>query len=348
MCGSYDVTAVDASWTVRSCAVAVLVVGGAGYIGSVTARAFLRDGRDVIVLDDLSSGFREAVPAGAAFVQGSTHDPGLVERVVAEGSVDAAIHFAAKKSVAESMTQPGRYFAENVGGSNSLFDALARAGVERIVFSSSAAVYGAPEHLPLREDGPARPESPYGESKLMVEQMLRWYATCHGVCSVSLRYFNAAGATDDGECGESFAAARNLIPVVMKALLGRSDPMQIFGTDYPTRDGTCVRDYIHVEDLAAAHVNALGYLERGGTTTVVNVGTAQGSTVWEVVRAAESATGLQVPHTIGQRRPGDPAESYADITRARDLLGWEPRRSLQEILASDWRWRQHRPDGFAG
>lgn len=223
---------------------AVLVVGGAGYIGSVTVRALCRAGRDVVVMDDLSTGFREAVPEGVVFVQGSTHDPGLVERVVIEGGIDVAIHFAAKKSVADSMSQPGRYFSENVGGTNSLLAALSRADVRRVVFSSSAAVYGNAVALPIREDAAKVPQSPYGESKLMAEQMLGWYDRCLGLTSVSLRYFNAAGAADDGAVGEDFANATNLVPLLMKAVLGRRPPLEVFGTDYPTRDGTCVRDYV--------------------------------------------------------------------------------------------------------
>jgi UDP-glucose-4-epimerase GalE len=326
---------------------AVLVVGGAGYIGSVTVRALTRAGRDVVVLDDLSTGFREAVPDGVAFVQGSTHDPGLVERVVREGAIDAAIHFAAKKSVGESMEQPGRYFSENVAGTNSLLEALSRSGVTRVVFSSSAAVYGNATELPVTETTPKAPESPYGESKLIVEQMLTWFSRV-GLSSVSLRYFNAAGATDDGEVGEDFRYSTNLVPVLMKAVLGRRPPLDIFGTDYPTRDGTCVRDYIHVEDLADGHVRALEYLERGGDTTACNLGTSTGSTVWEVVRAAEAVIGAPVPHVVAPRRPGDAVELYADITRARELLGWEPRRGISEIMDSEWKWRRRRPDGFSG
>ena len=326
---------------------AVLVVGGAGYIGSVTVRALKRAGREVVVLDDLSTGFREAVPDGVAFVQGSTHDPGLVERVVREGEIDVAVHFAAKKSVGESMEQPGRYFSENVAGTNSLLEALSRSGVTRVVFSSSSAVYGNATELPITEDAPKAPESPYGESKLMVEQMLRWYSHI-GLRSVSLRYFNAAGATDDGEVGEDFCYSTNLVPVLMKAVLGRRPPLDIFGTDYPTRDGTCVRDYIHVEDLAGGHVKAVEYLEGGGDTTACNLGTSTGSTVWEVVHAAEAVIGGPVPRVIAPRREGDPVELYADITRARRLLGWEPNRGISEIMDSEWRWRQRHPDGFSG
>lgn len=324
----------------------VLVVGGAGYIGSVTVRALLGAGRTVVVYDDLSTGFRAAVPASVAFVQGSTHDAAALEAVVAEHGVDVAVHFAAKKAAGESMNQPERYFAENVAGSNTLLGALVRAGVHRVVFSSSAAVYGNATQLPIHEDSPKHPENPYGESKLIVEQMLGWFDRCHGLRSVSLRYFNAAGATDDGAVGEDFAHSTNLVPVLMKAVLGRRGPLEVFGTDYPTRDGTAIRDYVHVEDLAAGHVRAVEYLERGGSTTSINLGTARGSSVWEIVRAAEAVIGAPVPHVAAPRRAGDAVELYADISRARALLGWEPVRNINAIMESEWKWRQHRPDGF--
>jgi UDP-glucose 4-epimerase len=326
---------------------AVLVVGGAGYIGSVTVRALVRAGRTVVVYDDLSTGFRAAVPEGVTLVEGSTHDAERVERVVAEFGIDAAVHFAAKKAAGDSMHRPGHYFAENVAGTNTLVDALHRAGVGRLVFSSSAAVYGNVTELPIGEETPKHPENPYGESKLIVEQMLRWYDTCHGLRSVSLRYFNAAGATDDGEVGEDFAQSTNLVPVLMKAVLGRRPPLEIFGTDYPTRDGSAVRDYIHVEDLATGHVRALDYLERGGGTTAINLGTSQGSSVWEIVRAAEAVIGGPVPYVESPRRAGDAVELHADIRRARELLGWEPVRGIAEIMGSEWKWRQRRPGGFS-
>jgi nucleoside-diphosphate-sugar epimerase len=327
---------------------AVMVVGGAGYIGSVTVRALLRAGRTVVVYDDLSTGFRAAVPAGVAFEQGSTHDAARVERLVADYGVDVAIHFAAKKAAGDSMFQPGHYFEENVAGTNTLLDAVRRAGVNKVVFSSSAAVYGNVTTLPIGEDTPKRPENPYGESKLMVEQMLRWYDTCHSLRSVSLRYFNAAGAADDGEVGEDFAQSTNLVPVLMKAVLGKRPPLEIFGTDYPTRDGSAVRDYIHVEDLATGHVKAVEYLERGGATTAINLGTSRGSSVWEIIRAAEAVIGGPVPYVESPRRAGDAVELYADISRARELLGWEPVRGIAEIMDSEWKWRQRRPGGFLG
>jgi UDP-glucose-4-epimerase GalE len=326
----------------------VLVVGGAGYIGSVTARALVRSGRSVVVLDDLSTGFARAVADGVPLVVGSTHDPALIEAVVRDHGVDAAVHFAAKKSVGDSMAQPGRYFAENVAGSNTLFDALVRAGVSRVVFSSSAAVYGTPESSPIAETAHTAPESPYGESKLMVEQMLRWYGTCVGLRSVSLRYFNAAGASDDGSLGEDFSASTNLVPVLMKAVMGRRGPLEVFGTDYPTPDGTAIRDYVHVEDLALGHVAALDYLAAGGSTTVVNLGTSHGTSVRQIIAAAEATIGRAVPHVLSPRRPGDAVALHADITRARTVLGWQPRRGIAEILDSEWKWRVNHPDGFSG
>jgi UDP-glucose-4-epimerase GalE len=327
---------------------AVLVVGGAGYIGSITVRALQRAGHDVVVFDDLSTGFLESVPDGVTFVEGSIHDGILVERIVAERGIRAAIHFAAKKSVADSMIDPARYFHENITGSNTLLEALARGGVRHLVFSSTAAVYGNAAVLPVTEDAPKQPESPYGESKWTVERMLTWFGVCHGLSSVSLRYFNAAGATDDGTCGEDFGASTNLVPVLMKAVLGRRPPLEVFGTDYDTRDGTCIRDYVHVEDLAVGHVKALDYLESGGDITAVNLGTAHGSTVCEVIAAAERVLGVPVPHVEAPRRPGDPAALYASVDKAAQVLGWRPERGLDDIFESERKWRQFRPDGFTG
>ena len=314
----------------------VLVVGGAGYIGSITVRALIRAGRKVVVYDDLSTGFAAAVPQGVPLERGSTHDAAAVERLVADYGVTVAVHFAAKKAAGDSMHQPGHYFHENVSGSNTLLDALRRTGV-----------YGNATSLPIHEDSPKSPENPYGESKLIVEQILRWYDRCHALRSVSLRYFNAAGASDNGAVGEDFAHSTNLVPVLMKAVLGKRPPLEIFGTDYPTRDGSAVRDYIHVEDLATGHVRAVEYLERGGATTAINLGTSRGSTVWEVVRAAEAVIGGPVPCVEAARRKGDPVELYASIARAKELLGWAPERGIAEIMQSEWLWRQRHPGGFS-
>jgi UDP-glucose 4-epimerase len=250
---------------------AILVTGGAGYIGSHTVRLLREQGWPVVVLDSLESGHAAAV-GDAALVVGNIADDRLVASIVAEHDVEAVVHFAGYKAAGESMLEPGRYFINNVAGSARLIDTLHRCGVGRLVFSSSCAVYGTPERLPVGEDQPVRPESPYGESKAFVERMLSWYDRCHGMRSVSLRYFNAAGAAEDGSIGEDSTVTMNLIPLTMQALLGRRPPVRVFGTDYPTPDGTAVRDYIHVDDLADAHVRAVDFLAEGGETATVNVG----------------------------------------------------------------------------
>jgi UDP-glucose 4-epimerase len=313
----------------------VLVTGGAGYIGSHTVRALIERGHDVVVLDTLELGDRARVP-DAAFVRADVADGRAVERAVRRHGVTEAIHFAAYKAVGESMEQPLRYWSNNVAGSVALVRALLASGVTRMVFSSSAAVYGTPDLVPVTEDAPMRPESVYAETKVAVERML---AACDavGLRSVSLRYFNAAGASDDASIGEDWDASQNLVPRVMKAIV-TGEPMQVFGDDYPTSDGTCVRDYIHVLDLADAHVAALGHLASGGASAACNVGTGLGTSVAQVIDLAEQVSGRRVPRTVGPRRPGDPSTVYADPTMARTLLGWTARRDLRDIVASAWRW----------
>lgn len=315
----------------------VLVTGGAGYIGSCTARLLKSRGQEVLVLDSLESGHAEAVP-GIPLVVGDIADSALVAKTVAEHGVSSVVHFAAYKAAGESMESPGKYFLNNVAGTASLLNILQEAGVSKLVFSSTSAVYGTPEHLPVGEDQAVRPESPYGESKAMVERMLHWYSQCHGMRSVSLRYFNAAGAELDGSHGEDWTVSLNLVPLVMKALLGAAPELKVFGTDYPTPDGTAIRDYVHVLDLAEAHLLALSYLDNGGATEIINLGTGTGSSVREVLAAAEKAAKRPVPAVDAARRSGDPGALYADYAKARRLLAWEPRYSLDQIVASAWAW----------
>jgi UDP-glucose-4-epimerase GalE len=324
---------------------AILVTGGAGYIGSHTVRLLRELGRRVVVLDSLESGYAPAV-GDAPLVVGDIADDHLVRSIVTEHHVDTVLHFAGYKATGESIHQPGRYFVNNVAGSARLLDTLQRCGVGRLVFSSSCSVYGTPERLPVGEDETLRPESSYGESKALVERMLGWFDRCHGMRSVSLRYFNAAGAAGDGSIGEDPTVTMNLIPLVMQALLGRRPPVRVFGTDYPTPDGTAIRDYIHVDDLADAHVRALDFLAEGGPTTTVNVGTSVGSSVREVIAAAATAVSRPVPAEDAPRRAGDPVALYADTTLARELLGWKARRDLTDIVASAWRWYAGHPDGY--
>ena len=314
----------------------VLVTGGAGYIGSHTVRALIERGRDVVVLDTLELGDRARVPE-AAFVRADIADGRAVERAVRRYGVTEAIHFAAYKAVGESMEQPLRYWSNNVGGTISLVRSLLASGVERIVFSSSAGVYGNPDDVPVTEDAPTRPESVYAETKSTMERFL---TSCDpiGLRSVSLRYFNAAGASEDASIGEDWTYSQNLVPRVMKAILGASGPLKVFGNDYPTADGTCIRDYIHVVDLADAHVKALDYLSTGGTSLICNVGTGMGTSVLQVIDMAEQLSGHKVPFEFAPRRAGDPTTVYADPTLVRAILGWKAIRDLREIVGSAWAW----------
>jgi UDP-glucose-4-epimerase GalE len=323
----------------------VLVTGGAGYIGSHTVRLLRSLGRDVVALDDLSSGHQGAL-LGAPLVVGDVADHELVREVVHDHGVESVIHFAALKAAGESMEQAARYLRANTGGTLRLLETLTDAGVARFVFSSSAAVYGEPVRLPMDEDHPLAPANPYGESKLLVERALRWIGDVHDLPWVSLRYFNAAGASSDAAIGEDFRVVLNLMPLLMKALLGKSGPLQVYGTDYDTRDGTAVRDYVHVEDLAVAHVRALEHLERGGASEIVNLGTGTGSTVLEVIAAVERASGRPVPYELTGRRPGDPAVVVADNRKARELFGWSPDRTLDTIAATAWQWHSTHPEGY--
>ena len=324
----------------------VLVTGGAGYIGSHTIRLLVERGHRVVALDTLEGGKRAAV-GDTPLVVGSTADQALVERVLRDEQIEAVIHFAAYKAAGESMVQPGRYFANNTCGTLSLLQAMVATGVRRLVFSSTAAVYGTPAELPVTEDHQLRPENPYGESKLLVERMLPWFDTAHGLHSIALRYFNAAGAAFDSTIGEDWTRALNLVPAVMKATLGRAPALQVFGTDYPTPDGTAIRDYIHVLDLADAHIKALDYLARENRSNTFNLGTGRGSSVQEVLDATRTHSGVDVPATYAGRRPGDPVAVWADNTKARRLLEWEPRYGLAEIIATAWDWHSSHPDGLS-
>ena len=319
----------------------VLVTGGAGYIGSHTVRLLGQQGYDVTVVDNLSRGYRHNADPQRLRELDIADTAGL-SRLFEERRFEAVIHFAAYIAVGESMRVPELYFANNAGGSLSLLTAMIRTGVRHLVFSSTAAVYGMPAAVPVKEDAPYAPVNPYGESKVMVERLLHWFDQVHGLRSVSLRYFNAAGAHADGKLGEEHDPETHLIPLLFRAIL-TGQPVTIFGEDYPTADGTCIRDYIHVDDLAQAHVLALEWLTGGGASEVFNVGTGSGYSVREVVGAVEEVTGKKVPCVSGPRREGDPPELVADSGKLRRTLKWTPKHSdLREIVSSAWQFERRR------
>jgi UDP-glucose 4-epimerase len=323
----------------------ILVTGGAGYIGSHTVRMLRERGRDVVVLDTLELGHRAAL-LGAELVVGDIRDRALVTDLCRSRDVSQVVHFAAYKNVGESMIRPEKYWLNNVAGTVDLIEAMLAADVRDIVFSSSCSVNGTPPSVPVTEDAPIAPESVYAESKAMVERILGWYGVTNGVRAVNLRYFNAAGASEDSLIGEDWAHSLNLIPLVMQAILGKRPAVQVFGNDYPTPDGTCIRDYIHVDDLADAHIRALDHLANGGDTVSLNVGTGIGSSVLDVIHAAERVSGRPVPHEIVARRAGDPVATYADPTKINAVLGWTSTRSLDQIVDSAWRWHSTHLDGY--
>ena len=316
-----------------------LVTGGAGYIGSTTAYRLIHRGHEVVVVDDLSRGHQHNVEPGRLRVM-NIADTDALYRLMSEEGFDAVVHFAAYIAVGESTKVPEIYFGNNVGGSLSLLTAMARAGVNRLVFSSTAAVYGNPDRIPIPEDQPFQPVSPYGESKVMVEKILGWMDQFRGFRSVSLRYFNACGADTESPTGEEHDPETHLIPLLFRAIR-TGNPITIFGKDYDTKDGTCIRDYIHVADLADAHISALDYLLDGGKSEAFNVGTGSGLTVLEVLDAVEKVTGHKVPNVIGARRDGDPPSLVADSGKLRKSLGWTPRRSDIETIVTDaWAFDQ--------
>jgi UDP-glucose 4-epimerase len=320
----------------------LLVTGGAGYIGSIVAQQLVGEGHDVVVLDDLSRGHRAAVPEGARFVEATLLDEITTRDVLREG-FDGVIHFAALSLVAESVAHPERYHRTNILGALNLLDAMREAGVGRLVFSSTAATYGEPDTVPIREDAPAAPVNAYGRSKLAIDNILADESRAHGLGAGSLRYFNVAGAS--GALGEDHDPETHLIPLVLRAAAGRAEHVKVFGTDYPTRDGTAVRDYIHVEDLGRAHALALAGT-RPGRHRIYNLGTGDGYTVKEVIDTARRVTGLQIPAVEEPRRAGDPAALVAASDRIRDELGWKPEKGLEDMIADAWAWHQAHPDGY--
>jgi UDP-glucose-4-epimerase GalE len=324
--------------------VKILVIGGAGYIGSHTARALRRAGHDVIIFDNLSTGY-ESLAAGFELVKGDVLDPRTLAQVLPR--VDAIMHFAARAYVGESVTNPRRYFHNNVEGGLSLLNAALDAGVKKIIFSSTCAVYGEPAKVPIEENIPRQPVNPYGVSKLFFEQALEAYDRAYGFRYASLRYFNAAGADDSGEIGELHDPETHLIPLALLAAAGLGPELHVFGSDYPTPDGTCVRDYIHVNDLASAHIRALEHLAAGKESFAANVGTGVGASVQQVISAVEKVTGRKVPRTIVPRRPGDPPALVANPAKAQALLHWKAERDLNNVVSTAWNFMEKRRTAIA-
>jgi UDP-glucose 4-epimerase len=321
----------------------IMVVGGAGYIGSHMVKALKQAGKDVLVVDNFSTGFRSAV-AGCEIAEVDIADKQALARVFATYDIQTVMHFASYIQVGESVRKPGMYYSNNFSATLSLLECMVEAGVGQFIFSSTAAVYGEPEYMPLDEAHPRRPINPYGHSKLMVEQALADFDAAHGLKSVCLRYFNAAGADPDGELGERHEPETHLIPLILQAASKRREVITVFGRDYNTPDGTCIRDYIHINDLASAHALAIDYLGRGGASTAFNLGNGNGFSVQEVIEAARKVTGREINVVDAERRPGDPPRLVADATLARNTLGWTPQyNDLETIIAHAWAWEQQYP-----
>lgn len=325
----------------------ILVTGGAGYIGSHVVEELKQNGFVPIVYDNLSTGHENAVPEDVLLINGDIHDMDFVKHVMCEYEIDAVMHFAASSLVGESMENPGRYYYNNVAGTLSLLDAMRAAGVDSIVFSSTAAVYGEPEKWPIEEEFAVRPTNVYGKTKQMIETMLGDYDSAYDLRYVALRYFNAAGAAISGKIGEDHRPETHLIPIILKTALGMRKNVSIFGTDYPTVDGTCIRDYIHVCDLAAAHVLALNHLLAGGNSKVYNLGSEHGFSVREIIDAAKKVTKVDFPVVEESRRSGDPAVLIASAKKISEELRWQPKHSvIDEIIATAWHWHKSHPQGY--
>lgn len=324
----------------------VLVTGGAGYIGSHAVAALLERGEQVVIVDNLYQGHRGAVLGGKLY-EGDLRDADFLAKVFQENDIDGVIHFAANSLVGESMKDPGKYYHNNVYGTLCLLEQMQKAGVSRIVFSSTAATYGEPEKVPIDEYDRTVPTNAYGETKLAMEKMIRWFDVAHGIKFVSLRYFNAAGAHASGRIGEDHNPESHLVPLVLQVALGQREHISVFGEDYPTEDGTCIRDYIHVSDLADAHILALERLRKGGESAVYNLGSGNGYSVKQVIDVSRQVTGHAIPAKIEPRRAGDPAVLIASSERARRELGWTPSRDkLEDIVSSSWEWHRAHPNGY--
>ncbi|MDF3003799.1 MAG: UDP-glucose 4-epimerase [Oscillospiraceae bacterium] len=326
----------------------ILVLGGAGYIGSHTVKALCDEGVDTVVADNLSTGYAAAVDKRARFYKGDISDQAFLNALFDKEHIDGVIHFAAYSLVGESVSNPLKYYENNLSGTRVLLEAMVAHKIDKIVFSSTAATYGEPERMPIDERDRTCPTNPYGETKLAMEKMFYWTAKAHGLRYVSLRYFNACGADESGEIGEAHAPESHLIPLILQVPNGQRAHISVFGSDYPTKDGTCVRDYIHVTDLAQAHILAMRYLANGQESNIMNLGNGVGFTVQEVIETARRVTGHAIPAVISPRREGDPAQLIASSEKAKQVLGWRPQHAeLEEIIASAWNWHKRHPNGYA-
>ena len=326
----------------------VLVLGGAGYIGSHTVYELIERGEDVIVADNLQTGHIEAVHKQARFYKGDIRDKNFLDEIFKKEKIDAVIHFAANSLVGESMTDPLKYYDNNLYGTMILLKSMVENGIDKIVFSSTAAVYGEPENIPILETDRTEPTNTYGETKLSMEKMFKWVSRAHNLRYVSLRYFNACGAHVSGKIGEAHNPESHLIPLILQVPNGQRKEVSIFGDDYPTKDGTCIRDYIHVTDLAQAHILAVDYLRKGNSSDIFNLGNGVGFTVKEVIETARKVTEHPLPAVISPRRAGDPAQLIASSEKAKAVLGWKPQHAdIEEIIATAWKWHKNHPDGFS-
>ena len=324
----------------------ILVTGGAGYIGSHAVKLLMENGCQVVTYDSMELGHPQAVVSGT-IIQGDLLDRDRLDSTFGEFPIDAVMHFAAYASVPDSVANPDKYFGNNICGGLNLANAMRRHGVDKIIFSSSAATYGEPLHIPIEESHPQNPTNPYGESKLMFERILKWYGIAYGMKSISLRYFNAAGADPEGQIGEDHDPEQHLIPIVLQTALGQRESVKVFGTDWDTPDRTCIRDYIHVTDLADAHILAFRALENGAQTAAYNLGNGDGHSVKQVIEAAEQVVGRKIPWEPAPRRPGDPARLVASSEKLKKELGWKPRYpELHTIIEHAWRWHSEHPNGY--
>ena len=326
---------------------AILVLGGAGYIGSHTALELVKSGRDVVIADSLVTGYKKSIPEKARFYQGDIRDFEFLDNLFQQEKIDAVIHFAAYSLVGESVANPLKYYGNNLYGTKILLEAMVKNNIDKIVFSSTAATYGEPENIPILESDRTCPTNPYGETKLAVEKMFKWVAEAHGLRYVSMRYFNACGADENGIIGEAHNPESHLIPIILQVPNGKRETISIYGTDYDTPDGTCIRDYIHVTDLAQAHILAVKYLYNGGKSDIFNLGNGVDYSVREVIETARKVTGRPIPVTETSRRAGDPARLVASSEKAKRILGWKPvHNCLEEIIASAWNWHKKHPNGY--